>query len=212
MRSDHWVSRNKIPEFLSAMFQKSDDLRISYQRPPAESDELFESGYRHILNQATCGQCDKAKVVQRLPREPIPKIHYGLIASGDQVMRSATNAAEIDGRVIGDVLCFEMEAAGIMTEYSCIAIRGISDYADSHKNDAWQHYAAAAAAGCAKELLSYVDPPEPSTTTAALGQYAPESSAGTRGPAAQHIFRGQGVQNSGSGNFSVGKDLNIGRG
>jgi ankyrin repeat protein len=52
MRSDHWVSRNKIPEFLSAMFQKSDDLRISYQRPPAESDELFESGYRHVL----CGE------------------------------------------------------------------------------------------------------------------------------------------------------------
>lgn len=129
-------------------------------------------------------------MVQRLPRESIPKIHYGLIASGDQVMRSATNAAEIDGRVVGDVLCFEMEAAGIMTEYSCIAIRGISDYADSHKNDAWQHYAATAAAGCAKELLSYVDPPEPSTTTAALGQCAPESSAGTRGPAAQHIFRG----------------------
>ena len=165
MQSDHRISKSKIPEFLSAMFRKSDDLRIFYQRPPAESDELFESGFRHIPNQVTCAQCDKTKVVQRAPREPIPKIHYGLIASGDQVMRSATNAAEINGRFLGDILCFEMEAAGIMTEYSCIAIRGISDYADSHKNDAWQHYAAAAAAGCAKELLSYVDPPEPSIMT-----------------------------------------------
>ena len=212
MRSDHRISKNKIPEFLLAMFQKSDDLRISYQRPPAESDELFESGYHHIRNQATCGQCNRTKVVQRAPREPIPKIHYGLIASGDQVMRSATNAAEIDGRVVGDIMCFEMEAAGITTEYSCIAIRGISDYADSHKNDAWQHYAAAAAAGCAKELLSYVDPPEPSITTAAVGQHGSDSSTGTHGLVAQHIFRGQGVQSSGSGNFSVGNDLNISSG
>ncbi|OJJ63582.1 hypothetical protein ASPSYDRAFT_53248 [Aspergillus sydowii CBS 593.65] len=57
---------------------------------------------------------------------------------------------------LGDVLCFEMEAAGILTEFPCLVIRGISDYADSHKNDVWHHYAAAAAAGCAKELLSYL--------------------------------------------------------
>ncbi|KAH1913536.1 hypothetical protein KXV48_000615, partial [Aspergillus fumigatus] len=62
------------------------------------------------------------------------------------------------GREIGDILCFEMEAAGIMTEFPCIAIHGISDYADSHKSDIWQNYAAAAAAGCAKELLSYLNP------------------------------------------------------
>jgi hypothetical protein len=62
------------------------------------------------------------------------------------------------GQDIGDILCFEMEAAGIMTEFPYIIIRGISDYADSYKNDKWQHYAAAAAAGCAKELLSYLDP------------------------------------------------------
>lgn len=51
---------------------------------------------------------------------------------------------------MGDILCFEIEAAGIATEFSCIVIRGISDYADSHKNDAWHRYAAAAAAACAR--------------------------------------------------------------
>jgi nucleoside phosphorylase len=210
MQSNHMVSKNKIPEFLSAMFKKSDNLRIYYQRPPPESDELFEWRYHHVPNQATCGQCNKTKVVQRAPRERIPMIHYGLIASGDQVMRSAENAAEIDGRVVGDILCFEMEVAGIATEYSCIAIRGISDYADSHKNDDWQHYAAAAAAGCAKELLSYVGPLEHSTTTVGLGQHGSYSSAGTYRPTTQHIFRGRGVQSSGPGNFFVGRDLNIG--
>ncbi|CAG8909813.1 unnamed protein product [Penicillium egyptiacum] len=211
MRSDHRVSQSKIPEFMSAMFQKSDNLRVSYQRP-VEADELFQSEYPHVPDEATCQQCDKAKLVHRQPRqprEPIPKIHYGLIASGDQVMKSASNAAEVDRRVSGDILCFEMEAAGIATEYSCIAIRGVSDYADSHKNDTWQHYAAAAAAGCAKELLSYVDVPQSSTTTETLGRHGSELSTGSL-LAAQSIFRGQGVQNSGSGNISVGKDLNIG--
>jgi nucleoside phosphorylase len=56
---------------------------------------------------------------------------------------------------LDDVLCFEMEAAGLMNDFRCIVIRGISNYADSHKNDLWQRYAAAAAAGVAKELLGY---------------------------------------------------------
>jgi hypothetical protein len=54
---------------------------------------------------------------------------------------------------LGGVLCFEMEAAGLMNEFSCLVIRGICDYADSHKNKTWQPYAAATAASCAKELL-----------------------------------------------------------
>jgi len=54
---------------------------------------------------------------------------------------------------LGGVLCFEMEAAGLMNEFPCLVIRGICDYADSHKNKTWQPYAAATAAACAKELL-----------------------------------------------------------
>ncbi|KAJ5657330.1 uncharacterized protein N7484_000979 [Penicillium longicatenatum] len=211
MRSDQRVSQSKIPEFMLAMFQKSDELRISYQRP-LEADELFQLEYRHVPNKATCQLCDRTKLVHRQAREPIPKIHYGLIASGDQVIRSASNAAEIDERVSGDILCFEMEAAGIATEYSCIAIRGVSDYADSHKNDTWQHYAASVAAGCAKELLSYVDPPQP-TITKPHGRHGPETSISDRPAAipAKSIFRGQGVQNSGYGNISVRRNLNIGK-
>ena len=56
-----------------------------------------------------------------------------------------------------DVLCFEMEGAGLMNTFPCLVIRGICDYADSHKNKRWQEYAAATAAAYAKELL-YVIP------------------------------------------------------
>jgi nucleoside phosphorylase len=40
-----------------------------------------------------------------------------------------------------------------MDSFRCLVIRGISDYADSHKNKMWYPYAAATAAAYAKELL-----------------------------------------------------------
>jgi hypothetical protein len=57
-----------------------------------------------------------------------------------------------------DVLCFEMEAAGLMNHFPCLVIRGICDYADSHKNKAWQGYAAMVAAAYAKDLLYRIAP------------------------------------------------------
>ena len=54
------------------------------------------------------------------------------------------------------MLCVEMEAAGLMDEFPCLVIRGICDYADSHKDKRWQPYAAAVAAEYAKELLSII--------------------------------------------------------
>lgn len=57
---------------------------------------------------------------------------------------------------LGGVLCFEMEAAGLVNSFPCLVIRGICDYADSHENKRWQGYAAGTAAACAKEVLSAI--------------------------------------------------------
>ena len=53
-----------------------------------------------------------------------------------------------------------MEAAGLMDSFPCLVIRGICDYADSHKNKRWQPYAAATAAAFAKELLGVINKQE----------------------------------------------------
>jgi nucleoside phosphorylase len=45
-----------------------------------------------------------------------------------------------------------------MNSFPCLVIRGICDYADSHKNKQWQDYAAGTAAAYAKELLSVIPP------------------------------------------------------
>jgi hypothetical protein len=105
-------------------------------------------------------------------------------------MRSAVKR-DLEVQNLGDVLCFEMEAAGLTTEFSSIVIRGISDYAESHKIDAWQHYAAAAAAACTKEVLTYLDIVAPATTSLPCNN--------GNGARVSASFSGSGIQNLDSG-------------
>ncbi|OGE49580.1 hypothetical protein PENARI_c020G07591 [Penicillium arizonense] len=86
------------------------------------------------------------------------RVHYGLIASGNKVIKNAVDRDRLNESLGGNVLCVEMEAAGLMNNFPCIVIRGICDYADAQKNKDWQEYAAAIAAACAKELLEHVQP------------------------------------------------------
>jgi nucleoside phosphorylase len=156
MRSSQLTRPSMIQKHLTDFMQRDPSLNV-YTRPPPDSDVLFDSDYCHDVPQPTCFGCDRDRVIRRKPRTSTnPKVHYGLIASGDRVIKSGSKRSTLI-REIGNILCFEMEAAGLLAELPCIVIRGISDYADSHKNDNWQHYAAAAAAACAKELLSYLD-------------------------------------------------------
>ncbi|GJC77671.1 hypothetical protein ColLi_00509 [Colletotrichum liriopes] len=208
MRSDHLVCDNKIEGFVTTMLQKGPRL-ATYQRPSDESDVLFHEDYAHDTNGASCVFCDRSKVVGRPPRQPEGSvIHYGLIASGDSVLKSSLKRSAAVRR-LGDVLCFEMEAAGIMSEFSCIVIRGISDYADSHKNDDWHGFAAAAAAACTKELLAYIDPAAAPTMSTVPTSSPGAASIRNKSLVAGNGFYGTGIQHSGSGSFSVGNNLNI---
>jgi nucleoside phosphorylase len=139
-----------LPHYLSAACAPR--LRSNYTYQGAENDMLFKAEYHHISDNASCDQCDKGMLVSRPTRdETVPEIHYGTIASGNQVMRHGKTRERL--RRESNVLCFEMEAAGLMNNFPCLVIRGICDYADSHKNKRWQEYAAATAAAYAKELL-----------------------------------------------------------
>ena len=122
-------------------------------RRPTSPDRLFESTYLHAEPDArNCDQCDNSKQVVRPPRpSEEPEVHYGLIASGNSVIKDARRREFLQKAY--RPLCFEMEAAGVMNDLPCIVIRGICDYCDSHKNKDWQNYAAATAAAWAKELL-----------------------------------------------------------
>ncbi|RYP59082.1 hypothetical protein DL770_010287 [Monosporascus sp. CRB-9-2] len=161
LRANHESKPSKIPSILSEIFQRN-PLMSQYGRPSSLLDRLFDSGYDHVGSMDSCVGCDKSKLLERSPRsDETPKIHYGVVASGNQVMKHAKTRDRLAREL--DIICFEMEAAGLIDSFPCLVIRGICDYSDSYKNKQWQEYAAATAAAYAKELLSIICPNETQT-------------------------------------------------
>ncbi|KAK4223169.1 ankyrin repeat-containing domain protein [Podospora fimiseda] len=99
--------------------------RKKYRRPGPDTDRLYRSDFFHPLDlDAPCAVRDED--------EDDPVIHYGLVASGNQLMKDASVR---DGLVdCKGVLFFEMEASE------------------------WQGYAAMMAAAYAKDLLLQIAP------------------------------------------------------
>ena len=151
VRANETLDKSTMPDHLSRI------QRIpAFRRPKAVSDVLFDASYSHQPG-PTCYKCNVNRQKSRSRRESGEEVtvHYGTIASGNQVIKNATKRNKISDALDG-VLCFEMEAAGLMDTYPCLVIRGICDYADSHKNKQWQSYAAGTAAAYAKELLKTI--------------------------------------------------------
>ena len=145
---------SQIPRLLSEMRQKYPKMGEKYAHQGIDNDRLFEATYPHQAGD-TCKNCDPTKVVDRVSRpDTDPQTHYGIIGSGNMVIKDGVTRDRLRKEL--GVLCVETEAAGLMDEFSCLVIRGICDYADSHKNKRWQPYAAATAAAYTKELLSVI--------------------------------------------------------
>ena len=155
LQANHMVEASRIPAFLSQMAAKYPTTMSEFTHRGQQQDLLFEAEYNHLWPESPCDRCDASRLVARSTRVGNnPLVHYGLIASGNQVMKDSGTRDRL-ARELG-ILCFEMEAAGLINNFPCLVIRGISDYADSHKNKQWQEYAAATAAAYAKELLSVI--------------------------------------------------------
>ncbi|KAH8714819.1 nucleoside phosphorylase domain-containing protein [Phaeosphaeriaceae sp. PMI808] len=151
VQANDFRGKSKVSEHVAKLNPK-------FRRDRAGPDVLFEAAYDHG-GWSTCDKCEADKQEARQPRDVEEEImvHYGTIASGNQVIKNATQRDAIAADLSG-VLCFEMEAAGLMNSFPCLVVRGICDYADSHKNKRWQPYAAGVAAAYAKEVLSAIPP------------------------------------------------------
>lgn len=155
LRASHERQPSQIPAILADM-EIRNPYMWGYSYRSVDRDRLFQSTYEHAAGD-TCDSCDVSKLVERDPRGAAsPKVHYGIIASGNQVMKNAQTRDRV-AKDLG-IICFEMEAAGLMDNFPCLVVRGICDYSDSHKAKRWQRYAAATAAAYAKELLSIITP------------------------------------------------------
>jgi nucleoside phosphorylase len=148
------ILQSKMAGYLN-IIQRDPKLEAEY--PGAAYDRVFEATYHHIVEGRSCeeGGCDGPTVPRkRLEQGNLqPGIHFGVIASGDTVMRSGEERDSIarKERVIG----FEMEGAGVWDSFPCVVIKGVCDYADSHKTKSWQRFASASAAACLKAFLEF---------------------------------------------------------
>ena len=153
LQAHHLTEDSRVLELCSNIEIKTPRRAENFARP-SQKDRLYEAGHDHGASN-TCIDCDQSKLISRPSRghgEPV--IHYGLIASANQVVKDGRQRDQL-AQEFG-AYCVEMEAAGLMNDFPCLVIRGICDYADSHKNKEWQGYAAAVAAAYTKELLLVV--------------------------------------------------------
>lgn len=152
LQANHLTGCQRFLEYLAEIERKMPKQVSTFARPD-EEDHLYLADYNHVnMKLATCDGCNTAKTVPRVQRDSSePVVHYGPISSANQAVKDSRLRDKL-GDELG-VYCVEMEAAGFMDNFSCLVIRGICDYADSHKNNEWQGYAAAVAAAYAKELI-----------------------------------------------------------
>lgn len=167
--------------------------RSKYNYPGRFHDVLFESNYRHrhygyavaCCNETStcdaaltascedCG-CERSFTVAREQtnskdelkkngnsKYQEPNIQIGPVASGDIVLKSGEDRDTIAKQE--QVLAFEMEGAGVWDHLPCIIVKGVCDYADSHKHKNWQNFAAATAAAAMRALLESIVAAESAT-------------------------------------------------
>jgi nucleoside phosphorylase len=175
LEADYNLNGHQLQKSIHNALRARKRIKCQYKKPDAESDVLYKSDYLHTNESGGVCSVSCGNKSEHIVRRPVlsnnneeddsetdetsrdnPTIHYGLIASANQLMKNA----EIRDSLAKEagVLCFEMEAAGLQDHFPCLVIRGICDYSDTHKNDQWHGYAAICAAAYAKDLLNRIPP------------------------------------------------------
>ncbi|GJN78669.1 hypothetical protein PLIIFM63780_002178 [Purpureocillium lilacinum] len=163
LRAHYEAEGHQLGDVIDEVLNKKPRLRKKYKRPDPGTDKLYQSAVTHPPDgESTCAVVcgdDPSNMIWRSERtedEDNPAIHYGRIASANTLMKDALARDTI--AATRGVLCFEMEAAGLANHFPCLVIRGVCDYSDTHKNKAWQGYAAMTAAAYTKDLLCQIPP------------------------------------------------------
>ncbi|RAH75014.1 5'-methylthioadenosine/S-adenosylhomocysteine nucleosidase family protein [Aspergillus aculeatinus CBS 121060] len=168
----------KTSKHLDCLLRKPGFAQSRY--PGDKEDQLFLPDYMHkhrnphdcdcvqpgksctIAKHSSCDQlgCEPEYLVPRARDENTTTLllHFGSIASGDQVIKSGQHRDRV--AQTKNVIAFEMEGAGAWNYLPCLIIKGVCDYADSHKNKKWQRHAAAAAAASARAVLDVYESPK----------------------------------------------------
>ncbi len=120
---------------------------LKRKRPPQTADKL------HATDDPD-RTLKHPKDSKRQPRRP--RVFQGPIASANELLKRPAKRDELRDKF--GVKAVEMEGSGIADaswnhDKGYLVVRGTCDYCDSHKNDDWQEYAAAVAAGYTRALI-----------------------------------------------------------
>jgi nucleoside phosphorylase len=150
-----------------------------YEHPGPGKDNVYSSDHRHkhqgwgaCLKCSQCTErhhdvCEEAteSSCQALGCKPHhsnavrdTQIHFGRYASGNAVMKSAHRRDLLIRQE--NVIGFELEGAGAWEVFGTIVVKGIVDYADSHKSKEWRGYPAARAALCTAAMIEEIELPD----------------------------------------------------
>ncbi|KAJ5100790.1 hypothetical protein N7456_006842 [Penicillium angulare] len=160
LKTQYESEGHRLEQVINTVLESNPKLRQNYKRPDQSSDRLHRSEIIHASG-AHCTEswCDESLLVLRNERneeDDNPAIHYGLIASANQLMKDAGLRDRLV--VEKNVLCFDVGAAGVANHFPGLVILGIAGYSDSHSNEGWQGYAAMTAAAYTKDLLRLIHP------------------------------------------------------
>ncbi|KAF3177841.1 hypothetical protein TWF788_007623 [Orbilia oligospora] len=149
---------SKIPRYLAELEIKQPNLVKKFLRNESMKDIAFKAAASHIGKSNATSQPPLEEDGDKEEEDEEEEDETGGCRHCDRTKTFKENnrGMRIHFELSRKVLCFEMEAAGLINVFPCLVIRGICDYADSHKNKIWQPHAAIVAAAFAKELLGYV--------------------------------------------------------
>jgi hypothetical protein len=106
LHADEILGNNRgIVEVISEVLNTDVEMKAPFSRPADEQDKLFIPAYDRPRNEDSCLNCDKRRLVHRhLRTSREPQVHYGLIASGNQVMKHQWEDTRSTGKIIWDAV------------------------------------------------------------------------------------------------------------
>ncbi len=138
------LPRLSIPSLPHSVMQMIQAFQLDNQ----QLEKTFESGFEKLIH-PPIGQ--EQEFEQHVAKKP--SVHEASIASANLLLRDPGVLEELSERVSQGIKAGEMEAGGFVkacnargTPQPWFIIRGISDFGDTFKNDAFHRLAAAAAA------------------------------------------------------------------
>ncbi|KAJ5584296.1 uncharacterized protein N7459_004096 [Penicillium hispanicum] len=145
-----------LHQMVQGAFTKTQKIKDSYQQPQHCPDRLYRSEYAHRSScDCLAAEPDQNILMTRSQRRGYEsiKVHFGKIALSKEEVENAGQRDAIAN--ILHAICL-IPADHLVHELPCLQIRGIRDYSDTHKSDAWHGYAAAAAAVYTARLVEQI--------------------------------------------------------